>query len=141
MVEVGRLGRGCELGGAGREIGVEVGEHAIERPVEHVADLESYLAACHRLVRSGGATFIATINRNPFARLVAIFGAEYVLRWLPRGTHRYHLLRKPDEIQTLLTHDGMRLKTMAGVIVNPLTRTMRLSRSTLVNYMLCATKV
>ena len=108
--------------------------------VEHVLDLQGYLAACHRLVRPGGATFIATINRNPLAWLVAIFGAEYVLRWLPRGTHRYHLLRKPAEIQTLLARDGLQVRAITGVAVNPLSKKMRLCRSTLVNYMLCATK-
>ena len=108
--------------------------------VEHVADLEGYLTACHQLVRPGGATFIATINRNPYAWLVAIFGAEYILRWLPRGTHRYHLLRKPEEIRAQLSRDDFRVSDITGVAVNPLNRTMQLSRSTLVNYMLCATK-
>ena len=108
--------------------------------VEHVADLERYLTACHQLVRPGGATFIATINRNPIAWLIAIFGAEYVLRWLLRGTHRYRLLRKPGELRELLANDGLQIRNMTGVAVSPFTRTMHLSESMLVNYMLFGTK-
>lgn len=106
--------------------------------VEHVADLDGFMQACNALVRPGGAMFVATINRNVLAWLVAVLGAEYVLRWLPYGTHRYSMLRKPEEIVERLTRDGLCIEKRAGVAVNPLTRRMSLTGHTLINYMLCA---
>ncbi|MGD8616080.1 MAG: bifunctional 2-polyprenyl-6-hydroxyphenol methylase/3-demethylubiquinol 3-O-methyltransferase UbiG [Gammaproteobacteria bacterium] len=108
--------------------------------VEHVADLEAFMAACSTLVRPGGMMFIATINRTPLAWLTAIIGAEYVLRWLPRGTHHWRKLRKPDELTALLGRGGLRVTDSTGVLVNPLSRRMRFSRFTGVNYMLTAVK-
>ncbi len=106
--------------------------------VEHVADLDAFMADCSALVRPGGTMFVATINRNALAWFVAIFGAEYVLRWLPRGTHRYRMLRRPDEIVSRLERGGLALDAMTGVRVNPLNRRMTLTRSTAINYMLVA---
>ncbi len=106
--------------------------------VEHVADLDSFLQACNRLVRPGGLQFIATINRNPLSWLVAIFGAEYVLRWLPRGTHQWRRLRKPQELEQRLKDDGLEIISRTGVRVNPLNRRMALTRLMSVNYMLVA---
>ena len=106
--------------------------------VEHVADLDSFMYAAAQMVRPGGMMFVATINRNWLAGLVAIFGAEYVLRWLPRGTHRYDRLRKPGEIVDQLETRGLDIRKMAGVRVNPLTRRMSLSGNTWINYMLAA---
>lgn len=106
--------------------------------VEHVDGFEAFLCASQSLVRPGGLKFIATINRNPLAWLVAVFGAEYVLRWLPRGTHHYALLRKPAEVRHCLGRDGFREVAACGVAVNPFTRRMHVVRSMLVNYMLCA---
>ncbi|MEO1594105.1 MAG: bifunctional 2-polyprenyl-6-hydroxyphenol methylase/3-demethylubiquinol 3-O-methyltransferase UbiG [Pseudomonadota bacterium] len=108
--------------------------------VEHVADLNAFMRDCGRLVRSGGSQFVATINRNPLAWFVAIFGAEYVLRWLPRGTHRYRMLRKPSEVRACLERDGFDLASFTGVRVNPLSRTMTLTPMTAINYMLLAHK-
>jgi 2-polyprenyl-6-hydroxyphenyl methylase/3-demethylubiquinone-9 3-methyltransferase len=106
--------------------------------VEHVADLPGFLQACCRLVRPGGIMFIATINRNPLSWLFAIVGAEYILRWLPKGTHRWDRLRKPRELEDLLTPEGLELRDRRGVRVNPLTRHFALSRFLGVNYMLAA---
>ena len=106
--------------------------------VEHVANLDRYMSACNKLVSPNGATFIATINRNPIAWLVAIVGAEYLLRWLPKGTHSYSMLRKPKEILSYLQRDHFDPQSLTGVSVNPLRKSMSLSRNTLVNYMLCA---
>ncbi len=106
--------------------------------VEHVADLDAFMADCCALVRPGGTMFVATINRNPLAGFVAIFGAEYVLRWLPKGTHRYRMLRKPAEIVSRLEQGGLEVAGMTGVRVNPLNRSMALTRSTAINYMLVA---
>lgn len=106
--------------------------------VEHVADLDAFMADCCALVRPGGTMFVATINRNPLAGFVAIFGAEYVLRWLPKGTHRYRMLRKPAEILSRLERGGLAVAGTTGVRVNPLSREMALTRSTAINYMLVA---
>jgi 2-polyprenyl-6-hydroxyphenyl methylase/3-demethylubiquinone-9 3-methyltransferase len=84
--------------------------------------------------------FIATINRTPLAWLTAILGAEYVLRWLPRGTHRWRRFPKPNELEGLLAEDGLRIIARQGVGVNPFKRRMFLTRFTSVNYMLVAQK-
>lgn len=103
--------------------------------VEHVDGLPEFLAACARLVRPGGLMFVSTINRTWAAALIAIFGAEYVLRWLPRGTHRYRKLVRPAELRAGLGPD---LRTLhgTGVRVNPFTRTFSYTRWMGVNYML-----
>ncbi|MBK1691922.1 bifunctional 2-polyprenyl-6-hydroxyphenol methylase/3-demethylubiquinol 3-O-methyltransferase UbiG [Ectothiorhodospira mobilis] len=104
--------------------------------VEHVADLPGFMAACNRLLRPGGHGFIATLNRTPSAFVTAILGAEYLLRWLPRGTHQWRRFRKPRELQALLARDGIRVVEATGVRVNPFTRRMTPGRSMAVNYML-----
>lgn len=108
--------------------------------VEHVADLDAFMRDCGKLTASDGVMFVSTINRTPLAWLFAIVGAEYILRWLPKGTHRWRLLRKPKEIRALLDASGLRIADMTGVAANPLTKTLRLVRSTAVNYMLFATR-
>ncbi|MDJ0654702.1 MAG: bifunctional 2-polyprenyl-6-hydroxyphenol methylase/3-demethylubiquinol 3-O-methyltransferase UbiG [Xanthomonadales bacterium] len=108
--------------------------------VEHVADLPGFMAACGQLVRPGGVTFVATINRTPLAWFTAIFGAEVVLRWLPRGTHRYGLLRRPEEITRELEKSSIEPRAWTGVRVNPITRRMSLTRSLAINYMLSAVR-
>jgi 2-polyprenyl-6-hydroxyphenyl methylase / 3-demethylubiquinone-9 3-methyltransferase len=106
--------------------------------VEHVDDLPGFMAQSTACVDAGGLMIVATINRNVFAWLTAIVGAEYVLGWLPRGTHHYHQLVKPAELEALLMDNGMAIGDRSGVQVNPLTRRFRLTRSTRVNYMLTA---
>lgn len=107
--------------------------------VEHVADLPGFMAAVCRLLKSGGMMLIATINRTPIAGLIAIIGAEYILRWMPKGTHRYFMLRRPAEIRSLLASHGLVSTKPVGVGVNPFRRHMFLTRLTSVNYMLTAT--
>ncbi|SFM29502.1 3-demethylubiquinone-9 3-methyltransferase [Ectothiorhodospira mobilis] len=104
--------------------------------VEHVADLPGFMAACNRLQRPGGYGCIATLNRTPASFVAGILGAEYLLRWLPRGTHQWRRFRKPRELQALLARDGIRVAEATGVRVNPFTRRMTPSRSMAVNYML-----
>ncbi|MEM9531865.1 MAG: bifunctional 2-polyprenyl-6-hydroxyphenol methylase/3-demethylubiquinol 3-O-methyltransferase UbiG [Pseudomonadota bacterium] len=108
--------------------------------VEHVANLETFMACAGSLVRPGGAMFVATINRTLRAWLTAIIGAEYILRWLPRGTHRYRLLRRPEEVAHLLAASGLRQTAITGVRVNPLNRKFSFTDDVGVNYMLCAVK-
>lgn len=109
--------------------------------VEHVASLQSFMAAAASLVKPEGTMFVATINRNWLAWLVAIFGAEYILGWLPKGTHRYRMLRKPQEITQHLGNNGLKVQGEIGVKVNPLTKKMSTTSHMLINYMLHAKKV
>lgn len=108
--------------------------------VEHVADLPGFMAASSAVLRSRGLLFLATINRTPKAWLFAVFGAEYVLRWLPRGTHHWRLLRKPREIEALLARDGLEIQDRTGVAANPFRKSLSLTASQSVNYMLSASR-
>lgn len=108
--------------------------------VEHVTDLEGFLDASARLVGPGGVQFVATINRTFKAWLVAIVGAERVLGWLPRGTHQYERLRRPEEVVRPLRRAGLTPAHRTGVAMNPLTRRFRYTPSEAVNYMLMAAR-
>jgi len=103
--------------------------------VEHVDCLPDFLADCGRLVEPGGTMFVASINRTPAAYVIAILGAEYILRWLPRGTHHYRKLVPPKMVREYLG-DQFDLLHETGVRVNPLTRGFSYSRWLGVNYML-----
>jgi 2-polyprenyl-6-hydroxyphenyl methylase/3-demethylubiquinone-9 3-methyltransferase len=104
--------------------------------VEHVADVELYLQSCARMLRPGGLMFIATINRNMKARALAIFMAEDVLRWLPKGTHQYEKLVRPDEIRAALVDTGLDVIDTLGVTYNPLADAWGKSKDIDVNYMM-----
>ncbi|WP_306119513.1 MULTISPECIES: bifunctional 2-polyprenyl-6-hydroxyphenol methylase/3-demethylubiquinol 3-O-methyltransferase UbiG [unclassified Roseitalea] len=106
--------------------------------VEHVADVELFLKSCAAMVRPGGLMFIATINRTMKAWGLAIIGAEYVLGWLPRGTHQYERLVRPGEIDAALSGTGMQVFARSGVSYAPLADAWRLSRDMDVNYMVVA---
>jgi 2-polyprenyl-6-hydroxyphenyl methylase/3-demethylubiquinone-9 3-methyltransferase len=106
--------------------------------VEHVADLPLFVSLCTQLVARDGILFVATINRNLLSWLFAIVGAEYILRWLPRGTHRWHKFVKPRELEGLLARNDMTVTASSGVQVNPFTRHFSLSTNHAVNYMLSA---
>ncbi|MEM9635068.1 MAG: bifunctional 2-polyprenyl-6-hydroxyphenol methylase/3-demethylubiquinol 3-O-methyltransferase UbiG [Pseudomonadota bacterium] len=106
--------------------------------VEHVADVPLFMEATSQMVRPGGLMFIATINRTMKAYALAIVGAEYVLRWLPKGTHSYEKLVKPSEIEAPVKAAGLEIIDRSGVSYNPLTDTWGRSRDMDVNYMLLA---
>jgi 2-polyprenyl-6-hydroxyphenyl methylase / 3-demethylubiquinone-9 3-methyltransferase len=106
--------------------------------VEHVDNVPLYMKSCAALVRPGGLMFTATINRTLRALGLAIFGAEYVLRWLPRGTHSYEKFLTPEEIRALLTRNGLRIMGQTGVVYHPLADQWRLSTDMGVNYMVLA---
>jgi 2-polyprenyl-6-hydroxyphenyl methylase / 3-demethylubiquinone-9 3-methyltransferase len=108
--------------------------------VEHVASPELFLAAAARLVKPGGAFIAATINRTPKAFLFAIVGAEYVLRWLPTGTHRWKKFLRPSEVAQGLRPCGLAMQEVRGLIYNPLADSWSLGRDLDVNYLLFATK-
>ncbi|MBB1075095.1 bifunctional 2-polyprenyl-6-hydroxyphenol methylase/3-demethylubiquinol 3-O-methyltransferase UbiG [Rhodoferax sp. 4810] len=103
--------------------------------VEHVDHLPGFLTSCGQLVRPGGVMFISTINRTFIAWLMVVIGAEYILRWLPRGTHHYAQLVKPKELIDVLGRN-FRVLHQTGVRINPFTRRFRFSRSLSVNYMM-----
>ncbi|HUG99724.1 MAG TPA: bifunctional 2-polyprenyl-6-hydroxyphenol methylase/3-demethylubiquinol 3-O-methyltransferase UbiG [Gammaproteobacteria bacterium] len=103
--------------------------------LEHVPDPSLVVAACSRLVRPGGQVFFSTINRNPKAWAMAIIGAEYVLRLLPRGTHEYAKLIRPSELAEWIRAAGLELDGFTGMHYNPLTRECRLGGNVHVNYL------
>ncbi|MEO1659683.1 MAG: bifunctional 2-polyprenyl-6-hydroxyphenol methylase/3-demethylubiquinol 3-O-methyltransferase UbiG [Pseudomonadota bacterium] len=104
--------------------------------VEHVADPTQFLKDCASLVKPGGLMIVATLNRTAKAFALAIFGAEYVLGWLPKGTHEFEKFLKPDEIDAPLREAGLSVDTPQGVSFNPLLDQWRLSNDTKVNYMM-----
>lgn len=108
--------------------------------VEHVADLNAFLVASGTLVRPGGAMVVATLNRTPKAFLLGIVGAEYLLRWLPPGTHDWRRFVRPSELARTLGEGGLTVAEIAGVSYNPLTDAWRLTRDVDVNYMVFAVK-
>ena len=103
--------------------------------VEHVADPLAYLTACHDLLKPGGLMICSTINRNPKSYLMAIIGAEYVMRWLPKGTHEWSKFITPDELYDLLRQAGLDPVDRKGMVFNPLAWSWSLSpRDLSVNY-------
>ncbi|MFM8679987.1 MAG: bifunctional 2-polyprenyl-6-hydroxyphenol methylase/3-demethylubiquinol 3-O-methyltransferase UbiG [Alphaproteobacteria bacterium] len=108
--------------------------------VEHVADPAAFLGACAGLVAPGGALFVATINRTPQAFALAIVGAEYVLRWLPRGTHSWSKFVRPSEVASALRPTGLELREFAGMSYNPLRDAWSAGRDLGVNYIAYATR-
>ena len=104
--------------------------------LEHVPDPASTVAACAALVKPGGHVFFSTINRNLKSYLFAIIGAEYVLRMLPRGTHRYEKFIKPSELGAFCRHGGLDVCEVIGMTYNPLTDHYALGADTDVNYIL-----
>ncbi|SKA04546.1 3-demethylubiquinone-9 3-methyltransferase [Consotaella salsifontis] len=104
--------------------------------VEHVSDVDLFLSSCAKMVKPGGLLFVATINRTLKAGAMAIFGAEYVLRWLPRGTHQYSKLVRPQEIEAPVLAAGLDVIDETGVVYNPLSDSFRRSSDIDVNYMI-----
>jgi 2-polyprenyl-6-hydroxyphenyl methylase/3-demethylubiquinone-9 3-methyltransferase len=108
--------------------------------VEHVQDVQAFVATCTSVVRPGGLLFMATINRTLRAFALAIVGAEYMLGWLPRGTHQWDRFVTPDELRLAIETSGMSVIDTRGVVYNPLRDAWTLSRDTGVNYMALAAK-
>jgi len=104
--------------------------------VEHVSDVDLFLRSAARMVKPGGLLLVATINRTRKAQLFAIFGAEVVLRWLPRGTHQYEKLVRPEEIVAATSAEDLEELERRGVVYHPLADNWQLSRDTDVNYMM-----
>jgi 2-polyprenyl-6-hydroxyphenyl methylase/3-demethylubiquinone-9 3-methyltransferase len=108
--------------------------------VEHVTDVGVFIAHAAALVKPGGLLFVATLNRTAKSFALAIVGAEYVLRWLPRGTHQWDKFVRPDELETAIETGGLRVTDETGVIYNLLSDRWQLGRDMDVNYMLVAEK-
>jgi 2-polyprenyl-6-hydroxyphenyl methylase/3-demethylubiquinone-9 3-methyltransferase len=108
--------------------------------IEHVADPRAYLQTCARLLAPGGLMIVATLNRTARAYALAIVGAEYVLRWLPAGTHEWKKFLKPEELRGFLDGEPVEVQGPFGVSFNPLTGQWSLSADTEVNYMMTVTR-
>jgi len=108
--------------------------------VEHVADVDLFLDSCTALVRDGGAMILATLNRTPKAFMFGIVGAEYVMRWLPRGTHDWKKFVRPSELSRGLRRNGVDVSDISGLSFNPLSDEWRVSGDVSVNYILFGTK-
>jgi 2-polyprenyl-6-hydroxyphenyl methylase/3-demethylubiquinone-9 3-methyltransferase len=108
--------------------------------VEHVADVDAFVEACCRAVKPGGLLIMATLNRTMKSFALAIVGAEYVLRWLPRGTHEWAKFVTPRELESSIGRNGLAISDRIGVVYNPLADAWRLSSDVGVNYMVLCEK-
>ncbi len=108
--------------------------------LEHVPDPPAVIAACATLLRPGGRLFLSTLNRTPAAFALAIVGAEYVARMLPKGTHQYRDFIKPSELAAWLRAAQFELEDVSGLVYDPLRHTARVGSRTDVNYLACAAK-
>jgi 2-polyprenyl-6-hydroxyphenyl methylase/3-demethylubiquinone-9 3-methyltransferase len=103
--------------------------------LEHVPDPAASVAALAALAKPGGTVIVSTLNRNPLAFAVAIVGAEYIARVLPRGTHEYSKFIRPSELARWGRKAGLELRDLTGISYNPITRSFRLAPNTDVNYL------
>jgi len=108
--------------------------------LEHVPNPASTVAACAALVKPGGHVFFSTINRNPKAYLLAVVGAEYILKMLPKGTHDYAKFIKPSELSRWAKSVGLEPTELIGMGYNPISKIYSLGQKTDVNYLLHAVK-
>jgi 2-polyprenyl-6-hydroxyphenyl methylase/3-demethylubiquinone-9 3-methyltransferase len=108
--------------------------------VEHVADVRGFLSTCATLVRPGGALVLATLNRTLRSFALGIVAAEYILGWLPRGTHQWRRFLRPSEVARPLRANQLRIAHLTGVTYDPLRDRFRLSPDPAVNYMLFAVR-
>ena len=109
--------------------------------VEHVQDLNLYLKSCNKLLKKNGLMFTATLNRTLISYLKAIIGAEYILRWLPIGTHDWNKFIKPEELEEKLKSINFRTVDVKGLSFNPILSKWKKSDDLSVNYIICSTKV
>jgi 2-polyprenyl-6-hydroxyphenyl methylase / 3-demethylubiquinone-9 3-methyltransferase len=109
--------------------------------LEHVPDPKSAVQACAQLIKPGGHVFFSTLNRNFKAYLMAVIGAEYLLKWLPKGTHEYQKFIRPSELANHCRDASLVVKDISGIIYNPLTQQFSInSQDVDVNYILHAQK-
>lgn len=104
--------------------------------IEHVDDHMLFLRTCAKLVNPGGLLILSTLNRTLKAFLLAKIGAEYIVRWLPKGTHDWRLFMRPSEIAAVLMQEGLKLRDVTGLSYNPLFSLWTTGRDTSVNYIM-----
>jgi 2-polyprenyl-6-hydroxyphenyl methylase/3-demethylubiquinone-9 3-methyltransferase len=131
-----RVGTAEDLAAAGEQFDVILNMEVIE----HVADPVAFTRTCGSMLKPGGLMFVATLNRTLKSFGLAIVGAEYVLGWLPKGTHQWEKFITPAELKGWLADNGLTVKEELGVTYSPFTRQWRVSRDMDVNYMLVAQK-
>jgi 2-polyprenyl-6-hydroxyphenyl methylase/3-demethylubiquinone-9 3-methyltransferase len=132
--------RSFSVGGQGeREQGYDV--IAALEIVEHVADMDSFIASLAKLLKPKGLLILSTLNRTPKSFLLGIVAAEYVLRWVPRGTHRWNKFLRPSELVKKLEAENLATIDLTGLVYRPMTQDFALSKDDLgVNYLLTAAK-
>ena len=108
--------------------------------LEHVPDPAAILQACEKLLKPGGRLFVSTLNRTPAAFALAIVGAEYIARLLPKGTHRYSEFIRPSELAAWLRAASLQLEDVSGLLYEPWRNAARIVSRTDVNYVACAVK-
>ncbi len=108
--------------------------------VEHVDNLEIYLKSCSNLLKKDGLIFTATLNRTFTSYLKAIIGAEYILRWLPVGTHDWNKFLKPEELEKKMLNNNLKTLDIKGLEFNPIISKWKRSDNLSVNYIICSTK-
>ncbi len=108
--------------------------------IEHVADQQGLIETCCRLLKPGGLLVMATLNRTITSYIVGIIGAEYVMRYLPIGTHEWRYFVKPQEISAMISKQGLETINVAGMTFNPFTKHWSINQNTKVNYLLFAAK-
>ena len=109
--------------------------------VEHVDDLDLYINSCQKLLKKNGIMFTATLNRTFESYLKAIVGAEYILRWLPIGTHSWNKFIKPEELEEKLYKASLKTVDVKGLVFNPFSSKWKKSDNLSVNYIICSAKV
>ena len=108
--------------------------------VEHVDNVNLYIKSCYDLLKEDGLMFTATLNRSLMSYLKAIIGAEYILRWLPIGTHDWNKFIKPEEFEQFLLNEKFSTVDIKGLDFNPLTNKWKKSNNLAVNYIICSSK-
>ena len=108
--------------------------------IEHVENVNLYIESCYKLLKKNGIMFTATLNRTLISYIKAIIGAEYILRWLPIGTHDWNKFIKPEELEKVLTGKNFKTIDIKGLEFNPLLSKWKKSDNLSVNYILCSTK-
>ena len=108
--------------------------------IEHVENVNLYIESCYKLLKKNGIMFTATLNRTLTSYVKAIIGAEYILRWLPIGTHDWNKFIKPEELEKILTVKGFRTIDIKGLEFNPLLGKWKKSNNLSVNYIFCSAK-
>ena len=108
--------------------------------VEHVENVDLYIKSCQKLLKKNGLMFTATLNRTFTSYVKAIIGAEYILRWLPIGTHDWNKFIKPEELEKMLTSQSFKTVDIKGLQFNPISKKWKRSDNLSVNYIICSSK-